>query len=270
MLQNKKVFITGAGSGIGRALALAFAKLQAEVIICDIKPYTLAETQAMIAQIGGKSSAYLLDVSDKNAFFSLAKRVIATHQGIDIVINNAGVALAAALTEDTKLPDFEWIMGINFWGVVYGTQAFLPHLHTRPEAWIVNISSVFGLAGIAKQSPYCAAKFAVRGFTESLRMELLGTNITPIVVHPGGIDTNIVRESRGEDAAEIARVAANFAKHSAKTSADEAAKVIIKGILRKKRRILIGADAWVMDRFVRFFPVFYSKVFSFFVKKMGI
>lgn len=269
-MQNKTAFITGAGSGIGRALAIQLAQRQVEVIICDIKPNTLAETQEMIAKIGGKVTSYRLDVSDKVAFFALAEKVIETHKTIDIVINNAGVALAPTTLEKTKLTDFEWIMGINFWGVVYGTQAFLPHLHTRPEAWIINISSVFGLAGIDKQTPYCSAKFAVRGFTEALRMELLGTNITPIVVHPGGIDTNIVRDSRGEDAAQIAKVAANFAKNAAKTTADAAAATIIKGILRKKKKVLIGTDAWVMDRFVRLLPVLYSNIFSFFVKKMGI
>lgn len=269
-MKDKKALITGAGSGIGRALAIQLAKMQVEVIICDIKPHTLEETHAIILQSGGKSTQYVLDVSDKKAFYNFAEQVISTHKTIDIVINNAGVALIPLPLEKTNLTDFEWIMGINFWGVVYGTQAFLPHLYTRPEAWIVNISSVFGLAGIDKQSPYCSAKFAVRGFTESLRMELLGTNITPIIVHPGGIDTHIVRDSRGEDDEEIARVAANFAKHAARTTADEAAAIIIKGIIRKKKKILIGVDAWAMDRFVRWFPVFYSRIFSIFVKKFEI
>lgn len=269
-MKNKKVVITGAGSGIGRALAIQFAQMQAEVIICDVKPHTLAETQEMIQQMGGKAHSYLLNVSDKTAVFDFAQKVIQAHQSIDIVINNAGVALATAKVDEVKLVDFEWIMGINFWGVVYGTQAFLPHLRTRPEAWIVNISSVFGLAGIEGQSPYCSTKFAVRGFTESLRMELLDSNITPIVVHPGGIDTNIVRDSRGDDAEAIAKLAANFAQNAAKTTAEQAAATIIKGILRKKKKILIGTDAWVMDRFVRFLPVLYSKIFAFFVRKMGI
>lgn len=266
-LHGKTAFITGASSGIGRALAIQLAGKGVKVLICDVREELLQETQRIIQDNGGKSFAYTLDVSQKEAFYTLSKRLIEEHKSIDIVINNAGVSLGTYPLDEVTIDNFEWLMGINFWGVVYGSQSFLPHLKSRPIAWIVNISSVFGLAGIAGQTPYCASKFAVRGFTEALRMELLGTNIIPVTVHPGGIKTNIVRFGRNKDEKENEKLAQNFDKN-ARTTPEQAAATIIKGIESQKRKILIGTDALFFNFITRLLPVAYSRILGYIMKKV--
>lgn len=256
-LQGKKVIVTGAGSGIGRALAQRLADEGATLILNDYKAETLAET---VAKIDGNAEQYVFDVADLKAWETFKTSVIQQHGHVDIVINNAGVALGELSVVDTTLEQMEWLMGINFWGVVYGTRCFLSTLLERPEASVVNISSVFGLAGIAHQSTYCSSKFAVRGFTESLRMEMLDTNLCVTTVHPGGIQTNIVRNARDPQEARKEETIKNFEK-LAITSADKAAQTIIKGIKKKKQRVLIGKDAYALDRTVRWFPVRYSRLF---------
>lgn len=262
-IQNKVAVVTGAGSGIGRALAKQLAKKGATVIINDFNEETLAETAQMIQKKGNKCSSYPFDVSNRAAVYNFAENVLSEHGPVDIVINNAGVALGRYSVLEVDYEDFEWVMGINFWGVVYGTKAFLPHLLKRPAASIVNISSVFGLAGIAEQAPYCSTKFAVRGFTESLRMELLEyPNITVTSVHPGGIKTNIVLNGRAQDEATKEKTNKIFQKKLTRTTASAAAKKIIKGITKNKSRVLIGPDATIMDRIIRLFPVRYTKLFA--------
>jgi len=176
-----------------------------------------------------------------------------------VIINNAGVALGELSVQETTLEQMEWLMGINYWGVVYGTKCFLPTMTRLPEAAVVNISSVFGIAGIANQSTYCSSKFAVRGFTESLRMEMLDTNVCVTTVHPGGIQTNIVRDSIDPNEERRQKLIKTFDK-VAITSADEAARIIIEGIKNKKHRVLIGRDARALNRVVRWFPVKYSRI----------
>src|ERR1700728_3460221 len=189
--------ITGAGSGIGRALAHALARQGAHLALSDIDDPSLAETVAQCEGVGVKITSQHLDVADRHAVYAWADQVVADHGTVILIINNAGVALGATV-ESVSYEDFEWLMNINFWGVVFGTKAFLPYLKQSGEGHVVNLSSVFGLISVPSQSAYNAAKFAVRGFTDTLRMELEieDANVSVTTVHPGGIKTNIARNAR--------------------------------------------------------------------------
>src|SRR5690554_8040080 len=194
-LNNKVAVVTGAGSGIGRALAKSLAARGCRLAISDVNEAGLAETAAELA--GKDVKTYSLDVSDRDAIYAHAEQVRADFGQVNLVINNAGVALSASVREMTD-EDFAWVMDIDFWGVAHGTRAFLPHLIASGDGHIVNISSVFGLIGVPKQSAYNAAKFAVRGFSESLRQEMkMGKQpVSVSCVHPGGIRTNIANAAR--------------------------------------------------------------------------
>ena len=262
-VRNKVIVITGAGSGIGRALAIELGKEGAALALTDYNAETLDETVNMAQKAGAKRiTRHVFDVSQKEAIEKFVCDAFQAHEAIDILINNAGVALGKISVDDVTYEEFEWLFNINFWGMVYGTKAFLPHLKTRPEASIVNISSVFGIMGVAYQAPYCASKFAIRGFNESLRIELKETHpsINVISVHPGGIKTNIVRSSRNRNEAERIELAREFDEKMARTSPESAAKTIIRGIKRNKGRVLIGMDAGVIDKMVRLFPEMYQKI----------
>src|SRR6476469_5146006 len=189
--------ITGAGSGIGRALARELARHGAHLALSDVDEPGLAETVSLCEGYGVKVTARRVDVADRSAVFAWADEVVADHGKVNLVVNNAGVALGATI-DDGRLEDVEWLMGINFWGVVNGTKAFLPHLKASGEGHIVNLSSVFGLISVPSQSAYNAAKFGVRGFTDALRMELdiAKCGISSTTVHPGGSTTNIARNAR--------------------------------------------------------------------------
>ena len=189
--------ITGAGSGIGRALAADLARRGAHLALSDIDEASLAETVGLCEGLGVKVTAQQLNVADRATVYSWADRVMADHGQVNLVVNNAGVALAAPV-ETMAYEDFEWLMNINFWGVVYGTKAFLPYLKASGEGHIVNLSSVFGLISVPSQSAYNAAKFAVRGFTDTLRMELEieRAPVSVTTIHPGGVKTNIARHAR--------------------------------------------------------------------------
>lgn len=261
----KVVVITGAGSGIGRALALKLARKGAFVAISDINEANLKETEAQVQALGGRVHAAKLDVADRKAFYRYADAVKTEFGKVDVVINNAGVTVNEridALTYD----DFEWIMNINFWGVVYGTKAFLPYLKESKEAYIVNVSSVFGLISFPTQGAYNASKFAVKGFTEALRYELADTRVTPICIHPGGIDTNIMKHGRfhrGDDETLSHQQAIDQFHKFARTTPDEAADTIIQGIKSRNRRVLIGTDALVFDAMSRLLPGTYDKLVGF-------
>ncbi|MDF1764152.1 MAG: SDR family NAD(P)-dependent oxidoreductase, partial [Oleibacter sp.] len=187
---NKVVVVTGAGSGIGRSLAQQLSEAGAHLALSDINEKSLHETVSLLSG-AGKVTLQALDVSDRHAFEAYAEQVQADHGAVHMIINNAGVAVSETV-EELKYEDMEWIMNINFWGVVYGTKSFLPLLKMQPESAIVNISSIFGVIALPTQSAYNATKFAVRGFTESLRQELKDTSVFVTTVHPGGIKTNIV------------------------------------------------------------------------------
>ena len=256
--------ITGAGSGIGRALAVRFANEGvAGIAIADVNADGLAETENMI---DGKTkvTAHNVDVSDRQAMAGFADDVTAQHGRVTHSINNAGVALGGRVSE-VSLDEIEWLMGVNFWGVVHGTKSFLPHLEKEPSAHIVNISSLFGMIAPPGQAAYCASKFAVRGFTEALRHELEGTNIAVSVVHPGGVQTNIVNSARISSGVtltddEIEKLKKFQNKLLARTSPDRAAEIIVNGIKARQPRIIVGPDAAILSRIARVFPSRYMTV----------
>lgn len=271
--ENKVAVVTGAGSGIGRSLAVALAQKGCHLALSDVSEKGLQETRALINVPGIKVTTAHLDVANREAMYAHAEDVIAAHGKANIIINNAGVALAETI-ENMSYENFEWVMNIDFWGVVYGTKAFLPYLKQSGEGQVVNISSVFGLIAVPTQAAYNAAKFAVRGFTECLREELEIENcgVSATCVHPGGIKTSIAKNSRVGNMGALspkpgADLAAQFDR-AARTTPDEAAATIVEGIRRNKRRVLIGADAYVIDNMQRFLPTGYQKVLESF-SRMG-
>jgi NAD(P)-dependent dehydrogenase (short-subunit alcohol dehydrogenase family) len=265
--EDKVAAITGAASGIGRALALELAGHRCHLALSDIDEVGVSETAKQARELGVRVTSQRVDVADRGAVYAWADEVAKAHGKVNLIFNNAGVALGSTV-EKIRYEDFEWLMGINFWGVVYGTKAFLPHLKESGEGHIVNISSVFGLAGIPSQSAYNAAKFAVRGFTESLRQELdmLGYGVSASSVHPGGIKTAIARSARMDDSiydlglGEAGSDTREKFEKSFITSPEKAARIILDGVQRNQRRILVGPDARVYDWMVRLLPTAYQRV----------
>lgn len=265
--ENKVAAITGAGSGMGRSLAVQLAQQKCHVALSDVNEAGLAETAQLAAQHGVKVTTKKVDVADRVAVYAWAEEVLRDHGKVNLIFNNAGVALGATV-EGVSYEDFEWIVGINFWGVVYGTKAFLPHLKASGDGHIINTSSVFGLAGIPSQSAYNATKFAVRGFTEALRqeLELARVPVSATCVHPGGIKTNIARAARLTSS--VRDIGLDDQKGSEKfeklfiTTADSAAATILKAVRANKRRLLVGPDAYVIDAMVRLLPATYQRIVS--------
>ncbi len=260
MSETPVAVITGAGSGIGRALAQLLDRRGWRLALNDWNEQALEETRATLK--GAVELAHF-DVSKREAMEGFAAKVVERFGRADWVVNNAGVDLAQSI-EKVSYGDFEWIMGINFWGVVYGTKAFLPTLLKQQSGAVVNVSSVFGLIAYKMHGTYCAAKFAVRGFTESLRYELRGTGVHAVCVHPGGIKTNIVRNSRfhAESGGIEHADAVSFFDRIAATSAEKAAETIARGVDAGRSRILIGNDAKAMDFSQRMLPVAYQSLFE--------
>ena len=263
--EGRVAAITGAGSGIGRALAKNLAGRGTHLALSDVDEVGLAETVAQCEGRGVKVTSQRVDVADRAAVFEWADQVVADHGKVNLVFNNAGVALGATI-EAMSYEDFTWLMNINFWGVVHGTQAFLPHLKRAGEGHIVNISSVLGLISVPTQSAYNAAKFGVRGFTDALRMELEmdGARVSCTTVHPGGIKTNIARNARMDPsvapmAGELDEVGADFDK-VAMTSPEKAARQILAAVEQNKRRALIGPDAKFIDLISRLPAGLYQRV----------
>jgi len=263
--KDKVVVVTGVGSGIGRALAKTLHAKGAKLALNDYNNTTLEETVKLIGGHSENIYTETFDVSDRDKFYEFAKRVKQHFGKVDCIINNAGVALGSVSTEDLSYKDFEWVFGINFWGMVYGTKAFLPIIKEQSEGNITNISSIFGIAGIGYQTAYCTTKFAIRGFTESLRMEMHkeSPQVSICSVHPGGIKTNIARDSKSPDGSdrEVDDQLLEEIENAFITSPDEAASTILSGILKRKERILIGSDAKKADRTVRIFPTKYTDIF---------
>lgn len=254
--------VTGAASGIGRALAQQLSAAGSALAIADIDEKGLAETASSLS---GKTavSTHVLDVSDEEAVKSFADDVIARHGRVTLLINNAGVALIGTF-EEISLDDLRWLMGINFWGVVYGVRYFLPILKQQPRAHIVNLSSIFGIVGPVGQSAYSASKFAVRGFTEVVRHELQGTSVSVSCVHPGGIHTPIAKHARlGTYAPQKQKDdAVTFFEKVTPTSPEAAAARILQGVEKREPRVLIGKDARQMDIVQRLRPANYWKSMS--------
>lgn len=233
--RNKVVVITGAGSGMGRSYALAFAREGAHLALNDYNRAALDETCALLQPFTATQVvAYAFDVSDRATMLSFAEQVKNELGPASVVINNAGIEGAFAPTWKTDITDFERVMNINFYGVLHGTQAFLPQLLAKKEGALVNVSSIFGLVGSPNSSDYCASKFAVRGFTEALMVELSGKHVSVHLVHPGGVATGISQHAGGRE----------FAKRFLKSSPDMVAEKVIAGIRQRKARIVCGKDSF--------------------------
>ncbi|MBF7729045.1 SDR family NAD(P)-dependent oxidoreductase [Pseudomonas sp. N040] len=263
----KVAAITGAGSGIGRALAYALARRGCDLALSDINDAGLAETASQARKLGVKASETLVDVSDRAAMHAWADKVVAEHGKVNLIFNNAGVAHCGTVAA-TQYSDYEWLLGINLWGVIHGTKAFLPYLQASGEGHVINISSVFGLFAQPTQSVYNTSKFAVRGFTESLRQELdlSDCGVSASCVHPGGIKTNIAQAARFTDSggemlgknSDLSRQA--FNDNMLRTSPDKAAEIILRGVERNRRRIIVGLDARLADWIQRILPAAYQRL----------
>lgn len=255
-LSQAVAVITGAGSGIGRALAQELALHGAKLALADVNSTALEETRKTLDKAQAKS--YVVDVSDPAAVESFARNVEKDFGRVSLLINNAGVALYGTFAE-VSIAEMDWLMRINFWGVVHGCKFFVPLLQREPEAHIVNISSVFGLIAPAGQTAYAASKFAVRGFTQALRQELIDSNssISVTCVHPGGIRTSIADNARAGAATRVEdqNEARERFKKVVRTTPEAAARTIVNGIMRNQPRVLIGADAYQIDLFQRLMPV---------------
>lgn len=249
-LSGRTAVITGAGSGIGRATAQALAKAGCRLALVDLSAERLAETAATLGAC--PHSLHPLDVADRAAMLALPDAVQAAHGAIHILINNAGVTVAKAFHQHS-LDDFDWVMGINFGGVLYGCHAFLPHLLRQEEAHIVNISSIFGVVGVPSQAAYCASKYAVRGLSEVLWEELSGTPVGLTVVHPGGIATRIAEGARTLDPQLQARLIRFFSRHA--MPPEQAAAQIVRAIQKNQKRLLITKEAYFFDWLKRLLPV---------------
>ncbi|MDB4043422.1 SDR family oxidoreductase [Gammaproteobacteria bacterium] len=284
--KEKVAVITGAGSGMGRYLAILLAKDGADVCVCDVNEETLNETVAMLRKYNVSVSSHLLDVSDKDSIEALPQKVIDQHGKVDLVFNNAGVT-AGSHFKDMDEDNWDWVMGINFDGVINSTRAFIPHLINHSEAAIVNTSSIFGMVAVPGQTAYHATKFAVRGFTESLALEMKETNPNLQIhcVHPGHIGTNIAATARmsDEDFKDNEARSSIFTKNAPKTQQEmgelfkeggmhpsKAAKIILNGVKKNKSRIFIGLDAKLLDLSQRLFPKNYHKTWLFFMPLLAL
>jgi len=262
-LQGGTAVVTGAASGIGRALAQKLAADGSGLALADVDEKGLKETAASLSPHAGRVTTHVLSVADEAAVRALAEEVVARHGRVTLLINNAGVALIGRF-EEISLDDVRWLMDINFWGTVYGVRYFLPVLKQQPRAHIVNLSSLFGLIAPVGQSAYCASKFAVRGFTEVLRHELEGTSVSVTSVHPGGIATAIARRARlGANAPQASQTeSVKLFERVARIPPEIAAETILRGVEMRKPRVLIGSDARSLDLLQRLRPGTYWKVMA--------
>ncbi len=263
-LDDKVVVITGAGSGIGRALALNLAARGSLLAISDVDEVGLAETVDLVKAAGAKEvRSDRLDVADRDAMIAYAAAVAEQFGRVNVIINNAGVALAGDLN-DLEYRDIDWILGINLNGVLSGTKEFLPHLIASGDGHVVNLSSLFGLVSMPGQSIYNATKYAVRGMSEALRIEMLiaGHNVGVTSVHPGGIKTAIARNARVSAKEDKAATAKLFDNKLAKMTPDRAAEIIVDGVLKNKARVLVGLDAHALHTFSKFAGSRYQNVIA--------
>lgn len=262
-LKGRTAVITGAAGGIGRAIAVSLARRACHLALADTDEIGMAGTADLVRGYGVRVSRHRIDVADRAAVAEFPDIVAAEHGGVDVLVNNAGVAVGGTF-EQVSDEDFEWLFEINFWGVVRMTRAFLPLLRASEDARIVNLSSVYGLVAPPEQAAYSASKFAVRGFSEALRHELEGTGIGVSVVHPGGVATSIAEKARvpaGTSEEEIARRKARYRK-LLRLPPEIAGETIVRGIERRQSRILIGSDAKTISLIARLLPTSYWKVLT--------
>ncbi|UYP20090.1 SDR family NAD(P)-dependent oxidoreductase [Rhodococcus sp. Z13] len=253
--------VTGAGSGIGRALTLALAAEGARLAISDVDTTGLEETARRARELGAEVKADHLDVTQREKVLDYAEQVAAHFGAVHQVYNNAGIAYHGEF-ERTEFKDFERVLDVDFWGVVNGTKAFLPHLIASGDGHVVNVSSLFGLLSIPGQAAYNSAKFAVRGFTEALRQEMLIARhpVQVTCVHPGGIKTAIARNAAVPEGDDQKTFAEFFDRKLARTTPEDAAKTVLAGVRKNKPRVLIGADAKLLDAFVRIAGPAYQRI----------
>ncbi|ATA28018.1 short-chain dehydrogenase/reductase family oxidoreductase [Mycobacterium lepraemurium] len=249
---GKVAVITGAGSGIGQALAVELGRAGAKLAISDVDTAGLAQTAEQLTAIGAPVKADRLDVTEREAFLAYADAVNEHYSRVNQIYNNAGITFIGDV-EDSRFKDIERVVDVDFWGVVNGTKAFLPHLIASGDGHVINISSALGLFSAPGQAAYVSAKFAVRGFTEALRQEMAaaGHPVAVTTVHPGGIKTAIARNATGVEGLDQAELANLFDKRLAKTTPQRAAQIILDAVRKKKARVLVGPDAKAMDLLVR-------------------
>jgi NADP-dependent 3-hydroxy acid dehydrogenase YdfG len=260
---GKVAVVTGAGSGIGQALAVELARSGAKLAISDVNLEGLAQTEEQLKAIGAPVKADRLDVTEREAFLAYADAVNGHFGKVNQIYNNAGIAFTGDI-EVSQFKDIERVMDVDFWGVVNGTKAFLPYVIASGDGHVINVSSVFGLFSVPGQAAYNAAKFAVRGFTEALRQEMVlaGHPVAVTTVHPGGIKTAIARNATAAEGLDRDELAKLFDKRLAKTSPERAAKIILDAVRKKKGRVLVGTDARVLDLMVRVAGPYYQQVFG--------
>jgi NADP-dependent 3-hydroxy acid dehydrogenase YdfG len=266
---GKVAVVTGAGSGIGQALAIELARSGAKVAISDVDTEGLAITEARLKAIGAPVKADRLDVTEREAFELYAEGVKAHFGKVNQIYNNAGIAFTGDV-EVSSYKDIERIMDVDFWGVVNGTKAFLPHLIESGDGHVVNVSSLFGIFSVPGQAAYNAAKFAVRGFTEALRQEMLAAKrpVKVTTVHPGGIKTAIARNATAAEGIDPNDLAKVFDKKLASTTPEKAAKIILEAVRKNRARVLVGADAKALDIIVRITGSGYQRLFSSVIAKV--
>ena len=266
---GKVAVVTGAGSGIGQALAVELARSGASVAISDVDTEGLAATEERLKAIGAPVRADRLDVTEREAFELYADAVKAHFGKANQIYNNAGIAFAGDI-EVSQFKDIEKVMDVDFWGVVNGTKVFLPHLIESGDGHVINISSVFGLFSVPGHAAYNAAKFAVRGFTEALRqeMEVAKHPVKVTTVHPGGIKTNIVRNMTAVESVDKEQLKQTFEKKLANTSPEKAARIILDSVRKNRARVLVGPDAKALDLIVRVTGSRYQRLFSTVMSRM--
>lgn len=267
---GKVAVVTGAGSGIGQALAIELGRSGAKLAISDVDEDGLATTEERLTAIGAPLKADRLDVTEREAFELYADAVKDHFGTVNQVYNNAGISFMGSI-EASQFKDIERVMDVDYWGVVNGTKVFLPHLIASGDGHVVNVSSVFGLLAVPGQGAYNAAKFAVRGFTEALRQEMLvaGHPVKVTCVHPGGIKTAIARNSAAVDGVDQEALAKYFDKRLASTSAQKAARIILDGVRRNKARVLVGTDAKALDLLARVTGSGYQRVVAKVTSRQG-
>lgn len=256
------VVVTGAGSGIGRQVALQFAQAGARLAINDFDAERLEETARAIELQKGDVYHRAFDVSHREEMCAFATEVEERFGRVDIVINNAGVSLGQMDFEEIPYEDFQWIIDVNLWGVIHGTMAFLPMLRNRPEAKLVNVCSSFGMLAVPGQAAYCASKFAVRGFTDSLRLELMDSAIRVTLVCPSQVRTNIVRNGRHRDEAAKQKLIHQFDTMLTRITPADAARTILRGLQKNREFVPIGQDAKIFNFASRFVPQWIIKVLT--------